>query len=184
MLTETTPSINNPAPPSQWVWKKPAQLLVISWMSVYSWLSADQKAALFYWWVFSLSLPQGGLCVLAMQSVFEESLPRPSIDAVRGEMMPSCWILQPIRRSGKEVTRVTYLLQVRRSFYTLIGCLPDTCVALTTTFQLPKPQNVFDQRKPALMDKGSVRVWMYKFLSHKSCVKCLWHRTTSAQPPQ
>ncbi|KAG7237994.1 hypothetical protein INR49_031348, partial [Caranx melampygus] len=55
---------------------------------------------------------QGGLCVLAMQSVFEESLPRPSVDAVRGEMMPSCWILQPIRRSGKEVTRVTYLLQV------------------------------------------------------------------------
>ncbi|XP_071354232.1 uncharacterized protein stard9 isoform X2 [Trachinotus anak] len=55
---------------------------------------------------------QGGLCVLAMQSVFEESLPRPSVDAVRGEMMPSCWVLQPIRRSGKEVTRVFYLLQV------------------------------------------------------------------------
>ncbi|XP_039992589.1 stAR-related lipid transfer protein 9 isoform X2 [Xiphias gladius] len=55
---------------------------------------------------------QGGLCVLAMQSVFEESLPRPSVDAVRGEMMPSCWVLQPIRRSGKEVTRVIYLLQV------------------------------------------------------------------------
>ncbi|GLD47849.1 stAR-related lipid transfer protein 9-like isoform X1 [Lates japonicus] len=55
---------------------------------------------------------QGGLCVLAMQSVFEESLPRPSVDAVRGEMMPSCWVLQPIRRSGKEVTRVVYLLQV------------------------------------------------------------------------
>ncbi|XP_058470939.1 stAR-related lipid transfer protein 9 isoform X2 [Solea solea] len=55
---------------------------------------------------------QGGLCVLAMQSVFEESLPRPSVDAVRGEMMPSCWVLQPIRRSGKEITRVVYLLQV------------------------------------------------------------------------
>ncbi|XP_042356076.1 stAR-related lipid transfer protein 9 isoform X2 [Plectropomus leopardus] len=55
---------------------------------------------------------QGGLCVLAMQSVFEESLPRPSVDAVRGEMMPSCWVLQPIRRSGKEATRVIYLLQV------------------------------------------------------------------------
>ncbi|XP_062253184.1 stAR-related lipid transfer protein 9 [Platichthys flesus] len=55
---------------------------------------------------------QGGLCVLAMQSVFEESLPRPSVAAVRGEMMPSCWVLQPIRRGGKESTRVIYLLQV------------------------------------------------------------------------
>uniref|UniRef100_A0A8C2XMM0 START domain-containing protein n=1 Tax=Cyclopterus lumpus TaxID=8103 RepID=A0A8C2XMM0_CYCLU len=55
---------------------------------------------------------QAGLCVLAMQSVFEESLPRPSVDAVRGEMMPSCWILQPIRRGGRDATRVVYLLQV------------------------------------------------------------------------
>lgn len=55
---------------------------------------------------------QAGLRVLALQSVFEESLPRPSVDAVRGEMMPSCWVLQPIRRSGQEVTRVIYLLQV------------------------------------------------------------------------
>ncbi|XP_044023111.1 stAR-related lipid transfer protein 9 isoform X2 [Siniperca chuatsi] len=55
---------------------------------------------------------QAGLCVLAMQSVFEESLPRPSVDAVRGEMMPSCWVLQPVRRNGQEVTRVIYLLQV------------------------------------------------------------------------
>ncbi|XP_034050743.1 stAR-related lipid transfer protein 9 isoform X2 [Thalassophryne amazonica] len=55
---------------------------------------------------------QGGLCVLAMQSAFEESLPRPSVDAVRGEMMPSCWVLQPIQHGGREVTRVIYLLQV------------------------------------------------------------------------
>ncbi|XP_032356234.1 stAR-related lipid transfer protein 9 isoform X2 [Etheostoma spectabile] len=55
---------------------------------------------------------QGGLSVLAMQSVFEESLPRPSVDAVRGEMMPSCWILQPIIHDGQEATRVIYLLQV------------------------------------------------------------------------
>nr|XP_046268168.1 stAR-related lipid transfer protein 9 isoform X2 [Scatophagus argus] len=55
---------------------------------------------------------QAGLCVLAMQSVFEESLPRPSVDAVRGEMMPSCWVLQPVRRGGQEVTRVICLLQV------------------------------------------------------------------------
>ncbi|KAM6960672.1 stAR-related lipid transfer protein 9-like [Aplochiton taeniatus] len=55
---------------------------------------------------------QGDMWVLAMQSVFEESLPRPSMDAVRGEMMPSAWILHPIRRHGREVVRVTYLLQV------------------------------------------------------------------------
>ncbi|XP_026194981.1 stAR-related lipid transfer protein 9 isoform X2 [Anabas testudineus] len=55
---------------------------------------------------------QGGLRVMAMQSVFDESLPRPSVDAIRGEMMPSCWILQPVRRSGQEVTRVIYMLQV------------------------------------------------------------------------
>lgn len=48
-----------------------------------------------------------------MQSVFEESLPRPSVDAVRGEMMPSGWLLQPVRRSGREATRVAFLLQVR-----------------------------------------------------------------------
>ncbi|KAM9707994.1 uncharacterized protein stard9 [Menidia menidia] len=55
---------------------------------------------------------QGGLCVLSMQSVFEESLPRPSVDAIRGEMMPSCWILEPVTRSGQEVTRVIYMLQL------------------------------------------------------------------------
>ncbi|XP_051807030.1 stAR-related lipid transfer protein 9 isoform X2 [Acanthochromis polyacanthus] len=55
---------------------------------------------------------QGGLYVLAMQSVFEESLPRPSVDAIRGEMMPSCWVLQPLRRNGQETTRVIYLLQL------------------------------------------------------------------------
>lgn len=60
-----------------------------------------------------LLLPQGDLCVLAMQSVFDESLPRPSVGAVRGEMMPSCWVLQAVRHAGQEATRVTYLLQVR-----------------------------------------------------------------------
>ncbi|XP_061600188.1 stAR-related lipid transfer protein 9 isoform X2 [Cololabis saira] len=56
---------------------------------------------------------QGGLSVLAVQSVFEESLPRPSVDAVRGELMPSCWILQPVRSwSGQEITRVFFLLQL------------------------------------------------------------------------
>ncbi|XP_013886956.1 stAR-related lipid transfer protein 9 isoform X2 [Austrofundulus limnaeus] len=55
---------------------------------------------------------QGRLCLLAMQSVFEESLPRPSVDVIRGKMMPSCWILQPVQRRGQELTRVIYLLQV------------------------------------------------------------------------
>ncbi|KAM9354087.1 stAR-related lipid transfer protein 9-like [Pholidichthys leucotaenia] len=55
---------------------------------------------------------QGGLRVLAIQSVSDESLPRPSVDAIRGEIMPSCWVLQPVRRNGQEVTRVIYLLQV------------------------------------------------------------------------
>lgn len=89
-------------------------------VSVYGCLSADQKAALpvLLMILFLLSLPQGGLCVLAMQSVFEESLPRPSVDAIRGEMMPSCWVLQPVRHSGREVTRVIYLLQVRCVVFT------------------------------------------------------------------
>lgn len=60
----------------------------------------------------STEAKQDDLCVLAMQSVFEESLPRPSVDAVRGEMMPSAWLLQPITRSGREVVRVILLLQV------------------------------------------------------------------------
>ncbi|XP_036006336.1 stAR-related lipid transfer protein 9 isoform X2 [Fundulus heteroclitus] len=55
---------------------------------------------------------QGGLRVLAMQSVFEESLPRPSVDAIRGEVLPSCWILEPVIRDGRQLTRVVYLLQV------------------------------------------------------------------------
>uniref|UniRef100_A0A8C8C792 START domain-containing protein n=2 Tax=Oncorhynchus tshawytscha TaxID=74940 RepID=A0A8C8C792_ONCTS len=55
---------------------------------------------------------QDELCVLAMQSVFEESLPRPSVEAVRGEMLPSAWVLQTITRHVREVVRVIYLLQV------------------------------------------------------------------------
>ncbi|KAM4540829.1 uncharacterized protein stard9 [Fundulus diaphanus] len=55
---------------------------------------------------------QGGLRALALQSVFEETLPRPSVDAIRGEVLPSCWILEPVIRDGRELTRVIYLLQV------------------------------------------------------------------------
>lgn len=100
------------------MWKIPYQCTV--------YILADQKAALpvllmilFIFYIFFCPVPQAGLCVLAMQSVFEESLPRPSVDAVRGEMMPSCWVLQPIRCNKQEVTRVVYLLQVRYGCYTL-----------------------------------------------------------------
>ncbi|XP_054652369.1 stAR-related lipid transfer protein 9 isoform X2 [Dunckerocampus dactyliophorus] len=60
----------------------------------------------------STECKQGDMHVLAVQSVFDESLPRPGVEAIRGEMMPSCWLLQPIRRSGREVTRAVCLLHV------------------------------------------------------------------------
>lgn len=47
-----------------------------------------------------------------MQSVFEETLPRPSVDTVRGEMLPSAWIFQPSQRNGQKIVTVIYLLQV------------------------------------------------------------------------
>ncbi|XP_036448794.1 stAR-related lipid transfer protein 9 isoform X2 [Colossoma macropomum] len=55
---------------------------------------------------------QDDMWVLAMQSVFEESLPRPSVDTIRGEMLPSAWFLQPSQRQGRDVVIVIYLLQV------------------------------------------------------------------------
>ncbi|XP_067311514.1 stAR-related lipid transfer protein 9 [Pseudorasbora parva] len=55
---------------------------------------------------------QDDMWVLAMQSVFEETMPRPSVDTIRGEMLPSAWILQPSQRNGREVVTVIYLLQV------------------------------------------------------------------------
>ncbi|XP_028830682.1 stAR-related lipid transfer protein 9-like [Denticeps clupeoides] len=53
-----------------------------------------------------------GRWVLAMQSVYDESLPRPSASAVRAEMLPSAWVLQPSRSQGKEKVTIIYLLQV------------------------------------------------------------------------
>ncbi|XP_051884022.1 uncharacterized protein stard9 isoform X3 [Pristis pectinata] len=50
--------------------------------------------------------------ILAMQSIYEESMPRPVKDMVRGEMLPSGWILQPDNHNGKEMTRLIYLTQV------------------------------------------------------------------------
>ncbi|XP_069773442.1 stAR-related lipid transfer protein 9-like isoform X2 [Narcine bancroftii] len=50
--------------------------------------------------------------VLAVQSIYEESMPRPVKEMVRGEMLPSGWIVQPDHHNGKEITRLTYLTQV------------------------------------------------------------------------
>ncbi|XP_068110238.1 stAR-related lipid transfer protein 9 isoform X2 [Hyperolius riggenbachi] len=49
---------------------------------------------------------------LCFQSLYNESMPRPNRDAVRGEIMPSAWILQPDDCNGETVTRVIYMLQV------------------------------------------------------------------------
>lgn len=65
--------------------------------------------------------------VLAMQSVFEETLPRPSVDTIRGEILPSAWILQPSQRNSREVVTVIYLLQVR--WFTLVS-FPSCCVSV------------------------------------------------------
>ncbi|XP_072896597.1 stAR-related lipid transfer protein 9 isoform X3 [Hemitrygon akajei] len=51
-------------------------------------------------------------CVLALNSIYEESMPRPVKNMVRGEMLPSGWILQPDNYNGKEITRLIYLTQV------------------------------------------------------------------------
>lgn len=56
--------------------------------------------------------PQGHLSIMAAQSVYDTSMPRPSRDMVRGEILPSAWILQPLTMEGKEITRVIYLAQV------------------------------------------------------------------------
>ncbi|XP_069340511.1 stAR-related lipid transfer protein 9 [Eulemur rufifrons] len=55
---------------------------------------------------------EGHLSILAAQSVYDTSMPRPSREMVRGEILPSAWILQPVTTEGKEITRVIYLAQV------------------------------------------------------------------------
>nr|XP_039324709.1 stAR-related lipid transfer protein 9 isoform X2 [Saimiri boliviensis boliviensis] len=55
---------------------------------------------------------EGHLSVMAAQSVYDISMPRPSRKMVRGEILPSAWILQPVTVEGREVTRVIYLAQV------------------------------------------------------------------------
>uniref|UniRef100_A0A8C9BFF6 START domain-containing protein n=1 Tax=Phocoena sinus TaxID=42100 RepID=A0A8C9BFF6_PHOSS len=55
---------------------------------------------------------EGQLSIMAAQSVYDASMPRPSREMVRGEILPSAWILQPLTVEGKEITRVIYLAQV------------------------------------------------------------------------
>ncbi|XP_026335691.2 stAR-related lipid transfer protein 9 isoform X2 [Ursus arctos] len=55
---------------------------------------------------------EGQLSIVAAQSVYDTSMPRPSREMVRGEILPSAWVLQPITMEGKEITRVIYLAQV------------------------------------------------------------------------
>ncbi|NXR37816.1 STAR9 protein, partial [Zosterops hypoxanthus] len=52
------------------------------------------------------------LSVLAIQSVYDASMPHPCKEAVRGEILPSAWILEPDIVNGREVTRVIYMAQV------------------------------------------------------------------------
>ncbi|XP_016067791.1 PREDICTED: stAR-related lipid transfer protein 9 isoform X2 [Miniopterus natalensis] len=55
---------------------------------------------------------EGHLSIMAAQSVYDTSMPRPSRWMVRGEILPSAWILQPLTMEGKEVTKVIYLAQI------------------------------------------------------------------------
>lgn len=55
---------------------------------------------------------EGQLSIMAAQSVYDASMPRPNREMVRGEILPSAWILQPLTVEGKEITRVIYLAQV------------------------------------------------------------------------
>uniref|UniRef100_A0A8C8SWH8 StAR-related lipid transfer protein 9 n=1 Tax=Pelusios castaneus TaxID=367368 RepID=A0A8C8SWH8_9SAUR len=52
------------------------------------------------------------LSILAIQSIYDESMPRPCKEMVRGEILPSAWVLEPDRVNGKDVTRVIYMAQV------------------------------------------------------------------------
>uniref|UniRef100_A0A8C6IBA0 StAR-related lipid transfer protein 9 n=1 Tax=Mus spicilegus TaxID=10103 RepID=A0A8C6IBA0_MUSSI len=55
---------------------------------------------------------EGCLSIMAAQSVYDASMPRPSRKMVRGEILPSAWVLQPVIIEGKEITRVISLVQV------------------------------------------------------------------------
>ncbi|KFR07217.1 StAR-related lipid transfer protein 9, partial [Nipponia nippon] len=52
------------------------------------------------------------LSVLAIQSVHDASMPHPCKEVVRGEILPSAWILEPDVVNGRDITRVIYMAQV------------------------------------------------------------------------
>ncbi|NWI26586.1 STAR9 protein, partial [Sula dactylatra] len=52
------------------------------------------------------------LSVLAIQSVCDASMPHPCKEVVRGEILPSAWILEPDVVNGRDITRVIYMAQV------------------------------------------------------------------------
>ncbi|NXE19793.1 STAR9 protein, partial [Ardeotis kori] len=52
------------------------------------------------------------LSVLAVQSVDDASMPHPCKEVVRGEILPSAWILEPDVVNGRDITRVIYMAQV------------------------------------------------------------------------
>ncbi|NXV76252.1 STAR9 protein, partial [Atlantisia rogersi] len=52
------------------------------------------------------------LSVLAVQSVYDATMPHPGKEVVRGEILPSAWILEPDIVNGRDITRVIYMAQV------------------------------------------------------------------------
>lgn len=67
--------------------------------------------------IFTTCHLQENLSVLAVQSVYDASMPQPCKEVVRGEILPSAWILEPDIVNGREITRVIYMAQVRIIFY-------------------------------------------------------------------
>ncbi|XP_067318923.1 stAR-related lipid transfer protein 9 isoform X3 [Anolis sagrei] len=60
----------------------------------------------------SVEAREENVCILAIQSVYEESMPHPCKEIVRGEILSSAWILEPDTVDGKDVTKVVYMIQV------------------------------------------------------------------------
>ncbi|KAJ6625439.1 hypothetical protein lerEdw1_014785 [Lerista edwardsae] len=60
----------------------------------------------------SVEAKKENVSILAIQSVYEESMPRPCKEMVRGEILPSAWILEPDTANGRDITKVIYMVQV------------------------------------------------------------------------
>ncbi|XP_060118123.1 stAR-related lipid transfer protein 9 isoform X2 [Heteronotia binoei] len=60
----------------------------------------------------SVEAKEENVSILAIQSVYEESMPRPCKEMVRGEILPSAWILEPDTINGRDITKVIYMVQV------------------------------------------------------------------------